>query len=95
MIAVQSDEIEWLRDAIEDTTNDYDILRDLLYRIRHRLNDHPHSTDTTLGHVHTMIDHIVRITDVTNKEHERLKKEIDERLEKLKGAHVNYENGSK
>ena len=35
-----------------------------------------------------MIDHIVRITDVTNKEHERLKKEIDERLEKLKGAHV-------
>ena len=45
MIAVQSDEIEWLRDAIEDTTNDYDILRDLLYRIRHRLNDHPHSTD--------------------------------------------------
>lgn len=81
LIKIQGFKIESLQDAIADIAMDYEIAYDMVIRIYSRLNNYPHSTDTTLVQIHEMINKFERMMNVTIKEHERI---VEKSKEKLK-----------
>lgn len=74
--AIQEEEVYILRKSLNESLTDYQLLARQIDNIYYLLNRNPHSSDTTLNHIHQMVDEINRLTSVTEREHNRIKEVI-------------------
>ena len=74
----KEEEFYVLKKSFDDFLTDYQILARQINDIYYLLNRNPHSTNTTLTHIHQMVNEINRLTNITQKEHDRIKEIIKE-----------------